>query len=112
MTAAGNNASISGSRSTAAHSTSPAGRTATARRALTSAANQGAQAWFAAHRYQVHQHVVQLVRISRVGPDLLGDPLDGGRVQPGKLVRLDRQAAAQRHCPAAALFQRRVVEDR
>ena len=53
---------------------------------------------------------MQLVGIARVGPDLLGDPRDRGRVEAGKLVRLDGKTAPQRHRPAAALFQGRVVE--
>ena len=48
--------------------------------------------------------------VARVGADLLGDPLDRGRVEPAQLMGFDRQAAAQRHRAAAAFLQRRVVE--
>jgi hypothetical protein len=62
------------------------------------------------HHHQVEQQVVQLVLIPRVRPDLLGDALDRGWVQPAELVRLDGQAAAQRHGAAAPFLQRCVVE--
>ena len=54
---------------------------------------------------------MQLVRAAGVRADLLGHPVDGGGIELAQLVRFDRQAAAQRHRAAAAIFQRRVIEE-
>ncbi len=63
------------------------------------------------HGGQGHQQVMQLVGAAGVRADLLGDPVDGGGIEPAQLVGFDGQAAAQWHRAAAALFQRRVVEE-
>ena len=54
---------------------------------------------------------MQLVGVAQLGRRLVPDPGDGVGVEGGQVPGVDRQAAAQRHRPAAPLLEGGVVEE-
>ena len=52
---------------------------------------------------------MQLIRVARLRPDLIPDPLDRAGIEPGQVAGLHRQPARDPHLPAPAVGCLRLV---